>query len=459
VLNYTFYVNNSANVSGAANNNTPSAANLQDLYRNGSFSVWLGATDDAKNSANSTSIIIYIDTVVPRVNLSAPSPGEQFNVTTVQFNFTAWDNMAGYTMCNLTISNGNNEYNINATNNTLQNITKSGFSSGTYYWNVTCVDLAGNRNTSVTWNFTVLAPDLMINSGNIIFNDSSPEEGVNITIFANIYNIGGSPAQNVTVQFWRGDPDSGGTQINGNRTITTLNNGANFTVNITYPTIIGYNNIFVAVDPPTATNGSIAEENESNNKANNSFSVSLYQTYAGNTTDMVDLEMQSINISIFEWQVGNATGSNIFVTDLEANPDFNNLQAISRDTSNNSVNDDFEEIDTALGSTNYSDSVNDTYTSNGNPIATKNYTIFTNEINDVPIVNSTNTSNFQTGIIWDTSDGNTQYNGTQDLVFITEINKQKQGAQGIYDFEIKVPALLRNYDAAGSSVIFYYELK
>ncbi len=77
----------------------------------------------------------------------------------------------------------------------------------------------------------------------------------------------------------------------------------------------------------------------------------------------------------------------------------------------------------------------------------------------MPVINSTNTTNFKTGILWDKSDGNTEYNGTQDIIFITEINEQQQGSQGIYDFEIKVPALLRNYNAAGTSVAFYVELK
>jgi hypothetical protein len=45
------------------------------------------------------------------------------------------------------------------------------------------------------------------------------------------------------------------------------------------------------------------------------------------------------------------------------------------------------------------------------------------------------------------------------VVFNTEINKEQQGSQGIADFEIKVPALLRNYNAAGTSVAFYVELK
>ena len=458
-INYTFYVNGSANTTGAASNNISTANNLSNLNSNSSYAIILQAYDDAGNYRNSSSIIIYVDTAKPEIILSAPTPGQEFNTNIVQFNFTATDNMAPYLMCNLTISKGINQTNINATSGVLQNITKGGFTSGVYYWNVSCVDLAGNRNISETLNFTILAPDFLITSANISFNDTATEEGKNITIYANIYNIGGSPANNVTVQFWRGDPDAGGTKIDGNQTITLLNNGENFTLNMTYATVIGYNNIFVVVDPPTATNGSIIEENESNNKANNSFGVSLYQVYAGNTTALIDMEKQSINRSLFQWEVANATGSNILVADLEASPSFLSLQAIGRDTSNASTTNDFTDIDTKLGTTNYSDSINRTFTVSGAPIATRNFTIFSRQIGNTPIINSTNTSNFVTGILWDMSDGNTEYNGTQDILFNTEINMGQEGSQGIYDFEIKVPALLRNYNAAGTSVAFYVELK
>ncbi len=459
-INYTFNVNSTANRTGSSANNTPDSANLISLNNNASWRVVLQATDEAGNTANSTTVIIYTDTVKPSVNLSAPEPGQEFNTTTVEFNFTAYDNMAGYLMCNLSISNGMYENNINASRGVLQNITKGGFESGTYYWNVTCADQAGNTNLSDTWNFTILAPDLVITTGNISFNDTSPEEGKNITIYANIYNNGGGPARNTTVQFWKGDPDSGGTQINSNKTITLLNPNNNYTVNITYTPNISINNIFVIVDPPLASNGSIAEEDETNNKANNSFTVGSYHVFAGNTTGRLHMEKQSINSSLFTWNVSNATGSNIFVTDLEADPDFNQLQAISRDVNNNSAsNNDFEEIDQALGSTNHYDSINNTYTTNNNPKATKTYTVFYKDINNVPIINSTNTSNFQTGILWDKSDGGTQYNGTQDIIFISQVNKQKQGGRGTYDFEIKVPALLRNYNAAGSTIAFYAEIR
>ena len=109
--------------------------------------------------------------------------------------------------------------------------------------------------------------------------------------------------------------------------------------------------------------------------------------------------------------------------------------------------------------TKYNDSIRKIWTANTDtPIATKSMTIFNRRINNVPIIDSTSTSSFITGMLWDTSDGNTQYDGTQDLVFITQINESKPGAYGTYDYEIRLPVNLKNYHGSGANVEFYSEI-
>jgi hypothetical protein len=78
----------------------------------------------------------------------------------------------------------------------------------------------------------------------------------------------------------------------------------------------------------------------------------------------------------------------------------------------------------------------------------------------VSVINSTNSSAFQTGILWDYSDGNTgEYNGTQDLVFISRISPRTVSKYGTYDYEIRVPAMLRQYRESNyNTVSFYAEL-
>ncbi|MBN1793027.1 DUF2341 domain-containing protein [Candidatus Woesearchaeota archaeon] len=459
LINYTLYANGIENINGTVANASLGSQNLNTLTPDGEYTIILQGKDDASNVQNSSNITIYVDTTKPWINLSAPPPNENFNATSIQFNFTAHDNMAGFLICNFTLSNGMNDLNLNLSNATLQSINKSGFVSGIYYWNVSCYDIAGNWNTSATWNFTINTPDVTITSANITFNESEFEEGRNITIHANVQNIGGVPAYNFTVQIWHGDPDAGGTQINGNLTITSLAPNANYSVSVTYSPIIGPNNIYVAVDPPTASNGSISEENESNNKANNTFEVPLYHKYAGNITGLIEIEKQSVNLTLYTWSPGNTSGSHIFVADLEGIINFLSLQAIGRDTTNQSTADDFEEIDTAIGSTNLSDSINRTYTTAGAPKETGIMNIYGSDILNIPLINSSANTTFKTGILWDESDGGLEYNGTQDIVFVSETSIGKQGSKGIYDFEIAVPALLRDYNAGGSSVAFYVELR
>ena len=78
---------------------------------------------------------------------------------------------------------------------------------------------------------------------------------------------------------------------------------------------------------------------------------------------------------------------------------------------------------------------------------------------DVPVVNSTNTSNFITGIMWDTRNS-TEYNGTQSLYFTTRVNLGMEGRCGICDYEIKIPATLRSNKGPDTQrVTIYAELK
>ena len=73
--------------------------------------------------------------------------------------------------------------------------------------------------------------------------------------------------------------------------------------------------------------------------------------------------------------------------------------------------------------------------------------------------NSTNNTNFATGILWDSNDDSDgEYNETdrEDLVFAAEINKSQQGAYGVYDYELRVPAKLRDYKGPNSEAAAFY---
>jgi hypothetical protein len=138
------------------------------------------------------------------------------------------------------------------------------------------------------------------------------------------------------------------------------------------------------------------------------------------------------------------------------------LQSIGKTKLNADSSSDFTEIDSLLNSTSYEDSIYATYTASGVAKYKLNILSFNKLIQEVPIINSTNNSNFLTGILWDYSDDNNGSNGEfdladkEDLIFIAPVNKHSMGTYGNYDYEIRVPAKLRNYIPADSKTASFY---
>ena len=59
----------------------------------GTYSWTVNCTDAAGNTGTVTEKTIYIDVTQPFINLSGPENSGNFDYTTIQFNFTATDNM------------------------------------------------------------------------------------------------------------------------------------------------------------------------------------------------------------------------------------------------------------------------------------------------------------------------------------------------------------------------------
>jgi hypothetical protein len=454
-LNYTIFVDGNPDVSGTVTNGTLGSDTLSALGE-GIHTIVVQGTDLALNDANSTPIVIYIDVTAPSITLLTPGNFENMTNQTVNFTFRVTDNLDNETECLLDVSG--DFYFLNATNNTVMNYTLTNLSIGEHLWNVTCIDVAGNVNQSPTWRFYIPAPDLIITAGNITFSNTTPIEGQNLTVNATIFNIGNSTAGAFTVQFYRGDPDFGGVQINGDKNVPTLLPGANITFSVNITAVIGQNDVYVLVDTPLATNGSVTEEDESNNKNFNSVQVGFYHIFSGTTNNLRRVADSSV-LPLFTWNQTDATGSNVFVTDFDSTLNFLAFQALGRDTSNNTQFDDFAELDQRLNGTNVTDGINSTWTTGGSPEGTAAYNFYKTIVSNVPIVQSTSVDAFRTGILWDTSDGGTEYNGTQDIIFHTLINESQAGSRGTYDYEVRVPATLRDYTGATSRVAFYAELK
>jgi len=139
-------------------NRTLTASEVLDAYRLNEGIYFLRANVSGDTGAfNATSIYtFYIDSTAPNIALNAPSNASTSSSgIPISFNWTATDAIDTSLNCNLTIDNSVNKSNVASSNSTLVNISVSGFSIGDHYWNVTCLDDAGNQNVSETRTFTV----------------------------------------------------------------------------------------------------------------------------------------------------------------------------------------------------------------------------------------------------------------------------------------------------------------
>jgi hypothetical protein len=185
------------------------------------------------------------------------------------------------------------------------------------------------------------------------------------------------------------------------------------------------------------------------------FIIPVWQFYYGNLSSKISLS-NSDNISTFTWN--DQFTANIFIVETGSSISWNALQALGRNISNMSQYNDFSEADVNLSMAEFVDSINNSFTVNNMPKFTVSLSVYNKIIQNIPVVNSTNTTDFYTGILWDMSDGNTQYNGSQDLVFITHKNLSAHGKFGYYNYEVRVPATLKNYKLGSGTVTLYTEI-
>jgi len=290
-----------------------------------------------------------------------------------------------------------------------------------------------------------------------MFNNTFPSENETINITSVILNNGTSAATSVLVQFYNGECGTG-TQINGNVTFTVIPPGQNKTANVTFvASPVGAHNISVCVDPFDT----IDELNETNNNLTVVLNVSSTQQFFGSLTGNVTLD-NNLNDTEYDWAA--IDSGNVYFADIDADVNFNSLQALTRTTTGALATTDCSDADSNLGSLGFNDSVQALWcTDASTPSTTQSFTSFTNTITNVPVINSSNSSDFVTGILWDASDdsGGGQYDTTdnEDLVFVANINRNLNSPKGIVDYIARVPVLLRSYNASIDRVEFFVELR
>ncbi len=429
---------------------------------------WTVNCSDSDDNWNwSLERIFYRDISPPSIILNSPENNLaiDYNEDRVYFNWTAIDALDSALQCNLTVDGIVRRPNVLVTSNLSKReyVLTSVLGQGEHIWNITCWDRVRNVNTSESRKFNLTYPDLAVNSSEIFLNETSPKENQSLEITATVTNLGGVSISNVTVSFYKGDPDSGGVKIGGD---IYLSISGFEKVNVTreFFTEMGSSDIFVIVDPPLSTNGSYIELNESNNKAYKTINVGSWHYFYGDVLSFSNLVLANQNSTkLVNWSASGFENGNIYVTDYDSSVSWTSLQSLGKTISNSISSSDFSELDFALNSSGYSDSIYSVYTNLGIPKYKSDIYSFGKLIQEVPVINSTNNSNFITGILWDMSDDN--LNGEfdsldkEDVVFVAPIRKQTEGTYGVYDYEIRVPAKLREYYTTDSkTAVFYVEL-
>jgi hypothetical protein len=409
-----------------------------------------------RNAANSTTWLVRVDTLPP--NVTAIWPDDEYvsinNTVIFKYNVTDENDVAN---CSLVIDEAIDQTNYTIAEAAPLNFTKL-FKGGSYVWQVNCTDDAGNSGTSGQRTVNITDPDLEVTPADIYFSSSLPVEGQQVLINITVHNRGDENATNAVIKLFQLDPHDTLTEIDNTTANITAKSHIHF--ESYWTALVGDYSMIVVLDPPLATNGSITELNESNNKANRTTFVNMWQVFYGDMNVELLLE-DANNATVARWENLTSLIGNVFVVDTDASISWATLQALGKNTTGHTRLDDFDEIDISLNTTFYNDSINRTYLYEGAVSATQSFIIFDTTIDDVPVINTTNTSSFVTGILWDYDDlsiGN--YNGTQDVVFVGTASDDTGGAYGIYDYELRVPAKLREYVKPNdeNTVTFYTEL-
>jgi hypothetical protein len=407
------------------------------------------------NKGNSSIFTINVDVTPPNITLLFPENNNLSSNNTVIFNYNVTENYL-IANCSLIINGSVAESNASfVQGNMTQNFTKT-LPRGLYNWTITCTDASNNTGEAASRLVNVIDADLAV--GSIIFSTDNPYEDQSVSINATIVNYGDDAALNFNVRIY--EVNSLNIWLLIDSFTLSIPHDANTSVNASWVAKPGTFNISVLADTPIATNGSVMESNELNNAGNKSIIVSIWNVYYGFITSDIVLGSGS-NSMVFKWPLAINMTPNIYAADSDSNINWSGLLALAINSTGNLSLGDFGLADAALGITEYGDSINKTFTSSSRRKNVSAFEIFSAVVQNVSISLSTNNSNFTTGILWDASDSASgHYTGVEDLVFAAKVNTHSIGAFGQYDYELMVPARLKQYVLPNNynTITFYTEL-
>ncbi len=150
-FNGTFLFNQTYNSTGNTNFTNFTFNNLND----GRYNYNCESSDNSNNTFFSANNYIFtVDTTKPGISLLSPSNGSSQTSSSVTFSYNATDNF-NLTSCTLIFNGGNDQTDSTITQGISQSFTKSSISNGDYTWAVSCLDIASNQNTSLTYDIEI----------------------------------------------------------------------------------------------------------------------------------------------------------------------------------------------------------------------------------------------------------------------------------------------------------------
>jgi N-acetylneuraminic acid mutarotase/prenyltransferase beta subunit len=189
---------------------------------------------------------------------------------------------------------------------------------GRWYWRMAAVQDSKQSNWTDPWSFTInTKPDLAISSTDITITPKLPSELEEATITATVHNRGAN-AGSFVVEFYDGDPNSGGQLIKA-QTVDFLAANSATTVKAPYQTFgkAGEHTIYLVVD----ANNHIAESSETNNVASSSLTIAPHGIQLQMSIDKTSLSAnQTITVDLLAGNNGITAASGalkVFVVDQQ----------------------------------------------------------------------------------------------------------------------------------------------
>ena len=451
-LNISLYGNFSGSM-GIVDSGTGNNVSFIFSSNEGVFSYFCSSYDGLV-SKNTTSRKITVDKTSPRILSLGRNKSFSCGEESIYFNCSVSDNFS-FKDVSLKVYSPSGEVFLEEMSNSFGgNYEKTFLINETGNYNFSCFaeDLAGNTNESFYSSFESYSDvqDLAISLSGINILDENLSEGKNVSFSVFFENLACVNTGSFFVNFYKDIEAEANKLFQKQFSFSAFENK---TINSSFIAEIGGNSVLVFLD----YFNDLTEFNESNNFAQNSISVFAWQEFYGKINATRRLA-SSLSDSIISWGDDAFFGGNVFMVDTESEIDWSALLPIGRDENLSETSNDFSEIDEYLEMTDFEDSVSNVFDS----CSLKSFSINRRILNNVPVVQSTDNDNFKTGILWDSSDDSDgEFGGSdrEDLVFVSEINRGKQGKYAICDYEIKVPARLRSYNNLESNfVYFYYEL-